>query len=161
MKYTIVAMVVLLMMAIHVEAPAQPPGDGKGRMERFREARQGLVEQLNLTDTQAGQFKKLRLDHERKMLQNRNKLSEARLDLKALYMADKPDRGAIEKGLRTISDIQHQQKLAMVEHWFAVNAILSPEQQKLWKEHAGRMGPGGKDDARGPGKMRGHRQRGF
>lgn len=153
-------MFVLLMTAIHVEAPAQPPGDGKGRMERFRDARQGLVEKLNLTDAQAEQFKKLRLDHQRKMLQNRNKLSEARLDLKALYLADKPDRGAIEKALKAISDLQHQQKLAMVEHWFAVNALLSPEQQKLWKEHAGRIGPGGKDAARRPMGLRRHQQRG-
>lgn len=161
MNYTLIAMIVLAVTVLHGEAPAQPPGDGNGRIERFRDARQGLMERLNLTDAQAEQFKKHRLDHERKMLQNRNKLSEARLDLKALYMADKPDRGAIEKVLKAISDIQHQQKLAMVEHWFAVNAMLSPEQQMLWKEHAGRMGPGGKDNARRPGGWRRHQQRGW
>jgi hypothetical protein len=61
--------------------------------------------------------------------------------MREAYQADKVDRGAIEKSVKQVSDMQSQLKLNFVDFWFGVNNILTPEQQKAWKEHIGGMGP--------------------
>ena len=98
---------------------------------------------------------KLHLDLEKKTTQTNSKIQLARLDLKELFMADKPDKGAVEKQIKVISDLQHQQKLNHIDHLFAVRDILTPEQQKMWKEHAGGMLMGA-DGPRGGARMRMH-----
>jgi Spy/CpxP family protein refolding chaperone len=130
--------------------------------QRFMERQSDrLVDQLQLTDAQQSSMKKLRLDLERKNAEAQSKIRMARIDLKEQYQADKPERVRIERILKTISDLQHQLKLNVVDHWYSVNAILTAEQQKIWKEHAGRMGEGRRGDGFGP-RMRGmmeHRMR--
>lgn len=98
-----------------------------------------LKVKLNLTEAQEKEMKNLRLDLEKKQTQVQSKIKLERLDLKGLAMADNPDKAAIEKKVRTISDLQNQLKLNWVDHWFAVKAILTPEQQKIWKEEAQRQ----------------------
>jgi Spy/CpxP family protein refolding chaperone len=101
------------------------------------------------------QIAKLRLDLEKKQAETQSKIHIVRLDLKGLFMAEKPDRGAIEKNLKTISDLQYQAKLNHVDHLFAVKGILTSEQQKIWKEHMMEQGDGMGGP---PPPMRGRRQ---
>lgn len=102
--------------------------------------RRERIEDLKMTDAQEEQFEKLMLAHRRKMIDTRAKLQQKRLDIHELMNAEKPDRSAIEKGLKAVSDVQYQQKLDRIDHWFSINAILTPEQQKIWKKHPGPMG---------------------
>lgn len=156
MKHLLAALLMVALTGTLSDVLAQPGKHWKPEGERFREGRKALAEKLDLTESQQSQFQKLRLEHEKKMLQGRNKVQEARLDLKALYLAEKPDRSAIEKTLKSISDLQHQQKMAMVDHWFMVHSMLTPEQQKIWKNHAGMMGQGFGDDGPGGKRIRRH-----
>jgi hypothetical protein len=43
--------------------------------------------------------------------------------------------------MKEVSELQYQEKLNGLDHLFAVKAILTPEQQKMWKEHMKQMGP--------------------
>jgi Spy/CpxP family protein refolding chaperone len=115
--------------------------------------RERMAEELNLTDQQKDQMKKFRLDFERKQIGTHPKIKMARLDLKELFLKDKLDRSAIEKQMKAISDLQYQTKLDHVDHWFAVNEILTPEQQSIWKEHFGERGKRMRGHFRGRGHM--------
>jgi Spy/CpxP family protein refolding chaperone len=104
-------------------------------MGPMRGQRQALLDKLQLTDVQKEQMQKLRLDLEKKQIPIQEKIRMTRLDMKELMLADKPDKGAIEKLMKTVSDLQFQEKVNVVEHMFAVKDILTPEQQKIAKEH--------------------------
>jgi Spy/CpxP family protein refolding chaperone len=75
----------------------------------------------------------------KKQTELRSKIQLARLDMKEIYLSDKIDRSALEKLMKQVSDLQYQQKLNFVDFWFSVNSMLTPEQQKVWKEHVGQM----------------------
>ena len=92
---------------------------------------------LNLTDEQESKIEKLRGEMQRTMVQNRSKIQIARIDLRELMDADTPDRGAIEKKLKEISDLQVKQRMAMFDHRADVEKLLTPDQKKIWKEHRG------------------------
>jgi Spy/CpxP family protein refolding chaperone len=102
--------------------------------------RQAMMKKLNLTEQQQTQMRKLRADLEKKNIQTSSKIQLARIDMKELMLADKPDRTALEKKLREITDLQHQRKLDRLDHMLAVNALLTPEQQKGWREGMNRTG---------------------
>jgi Spy/CpxP family protein refolding chaperone len=105
----------------------------------MREKRAPAMEALKLTDQQEAQIKKLRLELERKQAQIRSKIQLARLDMKESYLSDKIDRTAIEKSIKQVSDLQNEMKMNHVGFWFSVNAMLTPDQQKVWKQHVGGM----------------------
>ena len=111
---------------------------GKGMHESF-------FERLNLSDQQETQLRKLRIQTQKNRVQIHSKIHVARLDMKELFLAETPDRAAIEKIVKTISDLQHQAKVNHIDHLFDVYEILTPEQRKVWKKH---MGEGGADGIR-------------
>ncbi len=92
-----------------------------------------LVEKLNLTDTQKTDFEKLNADFAKQRVEQQAKIKIAAIDLHALMKADSPDRSAIEKKVKEISDLQAHNRMFGVDHWFSVNTILNPDQQKIWK----------------------------
>lgn len=110
--------------------PQRTPMQHK-EMRPFREA---IISKLNLTDAQETQMHKLRIELMKKQTQLRAKIQTLRLDSKELFLADKIDRKAIESNIKAVTDLQEQLKLNMLDFWFGVNSILTPEQQKVWKK---------------------------
>lgn len=142
--FALTAAASLLMASL---ASAQPGTMGTRPHEPMR-MHQQLAERLGLTDSQKDQIGKLRLEHEKEMTELHAKIRIARLDMEELLAAEKLDRSAIEKKISAISDLEHSVKLKMLDHLFAVNALLTPEQQKVWKEQMRRF------DSRPMGPMR-------
>ncbi len=128
-----------LLVVFAAMATAQPETD---RHPMERHGHKSLLEGLNLTDQQQVEMKTLRLAMEKKSIQSNAKIRLARVELRELFAAEKPDRGAIEKRMKDVSDLQYQEKLDWVDHHFAVIALLTPEQQKIWKKHMGSFGRG-------------------
>ena len=124
-------------VAIAQTGPGQRPM--QHRMERHRTMMQ---QDLNLTNDQQAKIRQLRLDLEKKQTVVDPKIKLAHIAMKELMLADKPDRAGLEKQIKAISALQLEKKLNVVDHLFAVYTILTPEQQKDWKEHFGgkRMG---------------------
>jgi Spy/CpxP family protein refolding chaperone len=112
------------------------PGPGMGQ----HSIHEHMMQKLNLTDQQREQVEKLRAAFEKKEIAAQAKIRSLRVDLKQAAVADNPDRAAIEKIVGSISDQQHQAKMDLIDHLFAVRAILTPEQQKVWKSELLRMG---------------------
>ena len=112
-------------------------------MPPISDKREAMMDKLQLTDEQQIKIEKLRIGFQKKEAELQSKARIARLDLKEIFIAETPDRAAIEKGLKTISDLQYQRKLAHVDHLFAVREMLAPDQRKVWKKQMmelGRMG---------------------
>ena len=142
---------VLGMLAFATMAIAQP-----NPAPRHMAMHQEMMGKLNLTDQQKSEMQKLHFEMQKKQVQIQSKIRLQRIDLRELFAADKPDRAAIEKGIKAVSELQLQEKMNMVDHLFAVNALLTPEQQKIWKKTIGdRMGSMSGEMRGMRGRMRG------
>ncbi len=116
------------------------PGRGPLHRPHMRPAHEAIIQKLNLNETQQNQMKKFHLDLMKKQTALRSKIQTLRLDIQELFLAEKVDRAAIEKNIKAITDVQQQMRMNMLDHWFQVNAILTPEQQKIWKNAPGMIG---------------------
>ncbi len=133
-----------LIAAATAVAVAQPgPGRMRGQGPEAGRMHQNMMQMLNLTPEQQKQMAGFRDAFQKKMITTRSKVDLARVDLRQLVAADKPDRAAIDSKLKEISDLQYQQKVDLVDHLLDVRGILTPEQLKIWKQHAGQMMMGG------------------
>lgn len=92
-----------------------------------------IIQKLKLTDTQKKDFTNLNTDFAKQRVEQQSKIKIATIDLQSLLKADTPDKSAIEKKINEIGGLQAQNRLLRVDHWFAVNKILNPDQQKVWK----------------------------
>jgi Spy/CpxP family protein refolding chaperone len=121
-----------------------------------------IVKELKLTDQQQKDFERIKADMMKSMINQGAKLATARVDLSQLLNADSPDRPAIEKKIDEMGDQAAQLGKMMVGQWFAVNKILTPDQQKTWKKALDlgpmmqgwmRGGESGWMQGKGPGSM--------
>jgi Spy/CpxP family protein refolding chaperone len=117
---------------MHQKMERDKMGPGDAPMHR-------LMEELQLTDAQKTELKGLRAEMEKAMVKSQADIKTARIDLRQLVLAEKPDRGAIEKKIKEISAFQHEAKMTLVNHLFSVNAKLTPEQQKKFRDHMATM----------------------
>lgn len=99
-----------------------------------------MMAALNLSEQQKTQMEKLRTELEKKQVTVQGKIAVLRVEMKELFQAENPDRGAIEKKMKEVSDLQHQMKVNGLDHMFAVKGILTPDQQKIWKKHMLQLG---------------------
>lgn len=144
MKNVIVVFCIVALSAAAFAQPMAGTGTGRGNGPMAgREGRSNLIARLNLSEDQQAQFDKMRIDIQKKQTLIQSKIRIARLEMQELYNAATPDRNAIEKKMRDISDLQLQTKLNHLDHMFAVKGILNADQQKIWKQHMQAMGEGG------------------
>jgi Spy/CpxP family protein refolding chaperone len=160
MKFTILSLLLAASIAV-----AQPQA---GSMHE-RQAGPGalhdrIVKKLDLSADQQKEFEKLSSAMMKTQIDVRAKIAAARVDVKDLTRADKPDKGAITAKLDEITRLQGQMKTSHVQFWFDVNQLLKTDQQKIWKkalEHpmegrfASRDGRGGRGGHRMMGPHRG------
>ncbi|MGA9116641.1 MAG: Spy/CpxP family protein refolding chaperone, partial [Bacteroidota bacterium] len=114
---------------------AQPPWAGTGAAGAPGGPPERLRELLKLTPAQEEQIRELNLEHRRQMIRLRAQLEEARLDVRAQFTRENPDRGKIERVHKAVSDLEHKRRSLRTEHWFAVREKLTPEQREIWKHH--------------------------
>lgn len=132
----------LLLSAFSLGQPHKQLRPFKGEGPRMK-----FMEELNLTEDQKKDLEKIRFDSMNEMIDIRSKMAKSRLELQKLFQADAPDRSAIEKKLGEVSQFQSQMAQKRINGWFAVNKILTPDQQKVWKKSLGKghfgQNPGG------------------
>jgi Spy/CpxP family protein refolding chaperone len=161
-KSTLIIFILLAFLALPLMVLAQPEKDIKiitkrgTAIERIELNKDGdnfdmpIFGMLKLTDDQEKDFMKLRFDIEKKQTEAQAKVRTAQIELKELFTADNPDHAAIEKKVKEISDLKTKLHLNRLDHWFAVNKILKPEQQKIWKKHLGKGRGVGMNEGRRP-----------
>ena len=137
------ALLCALMIAGGTIALSQPD-PGAGRTPPPQHGRREFMDKLGLTDKQKADMAALRTEMEKSLVGIQAKIKLARIDMKALATADTPDKSAIEGKLKEINDLQYQEKKEGVDHLFAVYALLTPEQKKMFKNQiAARLSGGG------------------
>ncbi len=112
-------------------AIAQPAGPSKNSMRDRNPAM--MHNKLNLTDEQKASIQKIKFGLMQKQIDLRAQIAHDRLDYEQLTFADSPDEDAIAAKLDDIAKLQVQLHKNLLDGWFAVNKILTPEQQKIWK----------------------------
>ena len=134
------SIVAILVMSLGVSTFAigqqerRPYGRERTKERQVRRA-DTIIERLNLTEEQQKQWHELRIKHQKKQIQHQPKVQLVRLELQELMVADNPDKSAIKKKVKEISDLQYQGKLDKIDHLFEMRSVLTPEQQELWKGH--------------------------
>lgn len=87
---------------------------------------------LDLTEAQRTKLRDLNDAHARKGIQRRADMQLARMDLRKLMRADKPDAGAVNAQIDKLSRMQAEGLKAAFELRMQARAVLTPEQlQKL------------------------------
>jgi Spy/CpxP family protein refolding chaperone len=112
-------------------------GMGRGMGQGMVWHRADMAKKLNLSDQQQKEMQNLRIELQKKNIPLESKIRLARLEIQHLMLADKPDKAAIETQMRSVSDLELQVKLNGLDHQFAVRALLTPEQLKIWQENRG------------------------
>ncbi|MGD0036787.1 MAG: periplasmic heavy metal sensor [Bacteroidota bacterium] len=93
-----------------------------------------FMEKLNLTDEQKKDVEKIHFDAEKQTIAQKAKVETEGIELRQLLKADAPDKSAIEKKISDIADLRVQMHMIKINSWFAINKLLTPDQQKMWKK---------------------------
>jgi Spy/CpxP family protein refolding chaperone len=93
-----------------------------------------IMGKLNLTDEQKKDVEKIHFDAAKQSVAQKAKLATGRIELQQLLKTDNPDKSAIEKKINEMADIGVQLRIIKLNSWFAINKILTPDQQKIWKK---------------------------
>ena len=125
MKRLTVLMVAVLMV-FSTQLYSQPD-HGSKQIKKF-------IGKLNLTEAQKKDVEKIGFDMAKQMVAQKAKLATAKIDLRQLLKADTPDKSAIEKKISEMADIGVQLRMNKINSWFAINKLLTPDQQKIWKK---------------------------
>lgn len=132
-KFTVLASILLASASLlAAQERINPPDRGFALRER-------LAKTLNLTEEQQKNIESLRFEMRKALVEQQARLKTSRLELAELFKADQPNQAAIQKKVGEISQLQSQQRLLRVDHWFAVNKLLTPDQQKTWKKESARI----------------------
>jgi Spy/CpxP family protein refolding chaperone len=117
-----VAIVLAMVSTSLYSQPAEGKGFGK------------IIEKMKLTEEQKKDVDKIRLDMEKQEIAQKAKIETAQVDLRHLFKADNPEKSVIEKKLNEIAGFEAQMHMIRIDSWFAINKLLTPEQQKTWKK---------------------------
>jgi Spy/CpxP family protein refolding chaperone len=108
---------------------------------------------LDLTDDQREKLKAVHEKQQRRDVQARADLEIARMDLRDLVQAEKPNTSAINAQIDKMAKLQAERRKAQVGTLLEARALLTPEQQKKLREMRFK-GPGGMPGMQGtPGKQ--------
>ena len=119
MKRLTVLMVIALMV-FSAQLYSQP--DEAKQIHKF-------MGKLNLTDEQKKDVEKIHFDAEKQTIAQKAKVATARVELQQLLKADVPDKSAIEKKISDLAELKVQLHMIKINSWFAINKLLTPEQQ--------------------------------
>lgn len=164
MKATKRVMVLVSMLFIAISLSAQPmdgrgpggPGSGPGfEGEGMRHHR--IWEQLNLTEDQRVEIKKLHEEMKPVRIEHHKAMKAVRDKIEAEIQKENSDRATLTNYSREMAELHFKQAEAMADHLLKIKAILTPEQFKKMQElHDQRRGGKGHGKGKGPGKGHGN-----
>lgn len=118
------------------------------RMEGKRMDRQHMMaEKLNLSEEQKAKIEKIRLKHQKKNLQLKNKLNEKRARFQTLKSEDNFNQKDIDKVIDEMAEMKAKMMKSQVAHHREIRSLLTEEQQLIFdvqKKHRKPMKRAGK-----------------
>jgi Spy/CpxP family protein refolding chaperone len=89
---------------------------------------------INLTDDQAGRLRQIVVNTEKSAIETRAQMAVDGIELREMLRADKPDRDAVMKKVEQISSLRGQMMKDGVQAILEAKTVLTPEQQKQFRE---------------------------
>lgn len=117
----------LLLTLLTTAAWAQRPF--RIQAPRSGERRAEFLKELQLTDAQKKDLGTILFNARKQSIAQRAALATARLELRQLLRSSAPDKAAIEKKVRELSELRTRASLARVDRIFAMRNVLTPEQR--------------------------------
>jgi Spy/CpxP family protein refolding chaperone len=137
-KIGLLAAAALLLCSAQVWSQPKDADAKQASPKQCKEFKKHDGPELKLTDEQKKQVDKLRSEVEKTMIDQHAKIAKSEIELRDLFKAETPDRAAIEKKIQAIADLRVEEKMIRINNWFAVNKLLTPEQQKVWRKFLNR-----------------------
>ena len=104
------------------------------RMHKF-----DLMKKLNLTDQQKEKIADMRVEFAKKMVDLKADLQKSRLGLQELKVKGNFERNDVIAAVEQINKSRDAISVAVANHLLDVYQILTPDQQKIWRENAPKM----------------------
>ncbi len=123
-----------LLLAQPAKTDSKAPRPGMERMHKMGMFRAEMIKKLNLTDQQKQKIADLKVTFEKNMVDLRADLQKNKLDLKGLKVKGDLNRSDVIAAVEKINKSKNAISLAVTNHMLDVYEVLTPEQQKIWKE---------------------------
>ncbi|MCL5031247.1 MAG: Spy/CpxP family protein refolding chaperone [Bacteroidetes bacterium] len=137
MKKSVLVVLVVLTFFATCLVNAQPmPMKNKRPPQGMMMHRMDLMKKLNLTEQQKDKIADLRISFQKKMVDLRADLKKNKLDLQGLKVKGDLNRDGVIAAVEKINKSRDAISLAVANHLLDVYQVLTPEQQKTWKEEA-------------------------
>ncbi len=137
MKNSILAVIIIAAFLTTSLVNAQPMQmSGKHPVKGMMMHHMELMKKLNLTDQQKEKISDLKISFQKKMVDLRADLKKDKLDLQGLKAKGDLNRDDVIASVEKINKSRDAISLAVANHLLDVYQVLTPEQQKIWKEQA-------------------------
>jgi Spy/CpxP family protein refolding chaperone len=138
------ALSVILTQACFAQAPGQPPGmrppPGNPPMMQGRMRGGDRMARLNLTEEQRAQVDRIREETRRASWNAMGQIMTERHQLRELMRQDKVDPNAVVEQQKKIDDLRREVLKNRLEGRNRVMAMLTPEQQRIYRSRPMRGG---------------------
>ncbi len=146
-KKVIVTAAILALMAQPVlfaqgggkKGPAGRKGDDRPMMSECKGMFFGdpvrMKKDLNLSDEQVTKIANINKDHQKKMLDYKEKLAPKKIQLKKLLLEDSVDMARVRALLKEIGDLRVELQALRIEHRLDIEKVLTPEQKAKMRQH--------------------------
>lgn len=139
------AVMLLVQPALYAQHGGDMRGDGKGcPMMKGHDgpvfgdpAR--LQKELGLTDAQVVKIAEINKEHQKKMLDYREKLAPREIQLKKLLLEDNVDMAKVRSLIKEMSDLKVELQVLRIQHRLDIEKVLTPEQKAKMKMHRKKM----------------------
>ena len=128
----IVGIATVLLVGMTASARAQGRGPMRGNPD---------AAQLKLSPEQKQKIEAFRVAAMKQAEPLRKEMQAKAAEMKQLWLADKPDKNAIERKQTEMEGIHHKLRGIWTDFHLQLHAVLTPEQRAKWAEHLG-GGPG-------------------
>lgn len=139
-------------------APAAPTGPA---LQRRGPAGPAWQHRLGLSDEQAAQLRKMRLEGREQAIRRRADLAIARMQLREALDAPTVDEKLVASRVQAVNDLQAAAVRARVDRQLALRKLLTPEQRErlmqMRQQRGMRAFERGDRRGRGPARMEGRR----
>lgn len=102
-----------------------------------RQRRDRIHDKLNLTAEQETKIQKLRIEHQKKMIELKADLEKAKVDARETRTNDNISRSDVVNNIERINKIKNEIALSAANHRMDVYEILTPEQREIWQKEEG------------------------
>jgi Spy/CpxP family protein refolding chaperone len=98
-----------------------------------------MQKDLGLTDEQVKKISDINKNHEKKMLDYREKLAPKNIQLRKLLLDDAVDMASVRSLVKEISDLRAELQILRIQHRLDIEKVLTPEQKAKMKQHRKHM----------------------